>query len=198
MNLTGNSIMFLSADNENLIKTFIDELLKWNRGMNLIGKSTERDIWEKHIDDSLELYPYLEKDDCSSVIDVGSGGGIPAVPLSILLPKKRFYLTEVDSKKLAFLEFVTKKLILNTEVVDINGGFYFDGKSVIISRAYSSVKNIMDWAGLHAPGRQAFYLLKGREDSLKLELKDARVSEYELVKLGKGTLLIINFNKVLI
>lgn len=170
---------------------YVDELLKWNKSVNLIGRSTEENIWETHIKDSLELYPYLSVDDCPSIIDIGSGGGIPAIPLSIVLPLKKFYLTEVDSKKLAFLEFMTNKLGLNASVEDINRKFTFNDKSLIISRAFSSVANIIKWGFLHAPGCESYYLLKGRENNLMDEIGEAGVNNYRVVPLDKGNLLII-------
>ena len=61
--------------------------------MNLIGKSTEKEIWDVHITDSLELLAPLKADPSNIVVDIGSGGGLPAVPLSIMLTEKKFYLT---------------------------------------------------------------------------------------------------------
>ncbi len=174
-----------------LIDTYIEELLKWNRTVNLIGRSTEEKLLETHIKDSLALYPFLENCICQNIIDIGSGGGIPAVPLSVLLPSKKFYLTERNSKKLAFLEFITKKLHINSCVVDINCGFIFREESVIISRAYSSTANIIKWSKKHAPGCSRFYLLKGREDKLLEETGDADIENFKIVHLEKGSLLII-------
>ncbi len=181
----------ITENSQKLINTYIEELLKWNRAVNLIGRSTEKNIWETHIKDSLELFPYLESNECPDIIDIGSGGGIPAIPLSILLPKKKFYLTETDSKKLAFLEYTTNKLRINTLVIDINRGFIFEGMSLIISRAYSSIANIIKWGDKHAPGCLSYYLLKGRENVLKEELVQSGIKNYKIMPLEKGTLLII-------
>ncbi|MGA2142201.1 MAG: 16S rRNA (guanine(527)-N(7))-methyltransferase RsmG [Brevinematales bacterium] len=176
------------------LQAYVDELLKWNRTVNLIGRSTEDNVWENHIRDSLELFPYLEADPCLTVIDIGSGGGIPAIPLSILLPGRKFFLTDRDSKKLAFLEIIAARLRLNASVIDINAGFIFRERSIIISRAYSSVKNIIKWAGVHAPGAVRYYLLKGVREGLMDELAEAgnTALDYEIVSLVKGNLLIIN------
>ncbi len=176
------------------LQIYIDELLKWNRGMNLIGKSTEKEVWETHIEDSLRLLPFLEKNICNNVIDIGSGGGLPAIPLSICMPQKKFFVTEVDSKKLAFLEFITKKLILNASVIDINKGFLFKEESVIISRAFSSIKNILEWARLHTENNSGFYLLKGREERVEEELEEAFIERSKIVRLQKGCVVIIEGN----
>ncbi len=173
------------------LKIYTEELLKWNKGMNLIGRSTEKDFKEIHIKDCLALYQYLKKENIPDIIDIGSGGGIPGVPLSILMPDRHFYLTDVDSKKLAFLEFITKKLKLNADVIDMNRGFRFEKECVIISRAFSSVKNIVEWSEKHAPERTSFFLLKGREEQLEQELKETGLEQYELIPLEKGNLLII-------
>lgn len=182
------------SEGEHLLKEYVCELLKWNKGMNLIGKSTESNILQVHINDSLELLPYLKTENISNIIDIGSGGGLPAIPLSIFLPEKKFYLTEVDSKKTAFLEFVTKKLSLNTEIVDINRGFYFQEECLIISRAFSEIKNILNWADVHTAQNRGFYLLKGRKEIAEKELIIAKVDSFKLFELDRGC--IVKIKKV--
>lgn len=176
------------------LQAYVGELLKWNRTVNLIGRSTEDNVWENHIRDSLELFPYIEADHCLTVIDIGSGGGIPAIPLSILLPGRKFYLTDRDSKKLAFLEYAAGMLRIKASVEDLNRKFIFGQECIIISRAYSSVRNIIKWADEHAPGAVRFYLLKGGREGLMDELAEAGnpALDYEIVPLVKGNLLIIN------
>ena len=165
---------------------YVSELLKWNKGMNLIGKSTEADVWETHIRDSLELLSFIKKNSCDSVIDIGSGGGLPSVPLALLIPDKHFIVTEVDSKKLAFLEFITAKLKLNATVADLNRDFVFKKDAAITSRAFSTIKNIVEWGRIHIEGRRFYYLLKGRREMAEQELKEASIMEYELRELQKG------------
>lgn len=76
-------------------------LLTWNKTINLIARRDEANIWQRHIIDSLQLTPYIPPN-VSHAIDLGSGGGLPALPLAIAtgLP---FTLVESDQRKCAFL-----------------------------------------------------------------------------------------------
>lgn len=182
----------MDYQNNTLLKQYVEELLLWNKGMNLIGKSTIESIWEKHIADSLELLPYLKADEAPVVVDIGSGGGLPAIPCAILNPEKQYIVTEVDSKKLAFLKFTVKKLKLNAEVADLTQKKYsFSDNACISSRAFSEVKNILEWRDAHAPKARNFYLLKGRDEVVQKELLAAGVENAEIVELTKGRIVII-------
>ena len=178
----------LEAAQEQLAKQ-VRELLNWNRGMNLIGKSTVETVWENHIADSLELLPLVQESGCPEVVDIGSGGGLPAIPLSILLPEKHFTVTDVDAKKLAFLEFVSKKLKLNMDVADLTRPYLIEKECIITARAFSEVKNILIWAERHTPAAKSFYLLKGRDETVEKELAEAKVTEFQKIYLSKGCIL---------
>jgi 16S rRNA (guanine527-N7)-methyltransferase len=56
-------------------------LLKWNKAINLISRNSEKDIWERHVLDSLQLLKYIDFSD--NILDIGSGGGFPGIVLSI-------------------------------------------------------------------------------------------------------------------
>ena len=173
------------------LQTYVSELSKWNKGMNLIGKSTENNIMEVHIEDSLSLLPFLEKESLRTIVDIGSGGGLPAIPLSLAMPETRFVLTEVDSKKLAFLEFITSKLKLNSEVRDINQSYLLEQPCLITSRAFSRLKNIITWADKHAPHAAKFFLLKGRQEVIDQEAEEAGLTDMKIIDLPKGRLVIL-------
>lgn len=174
-----------------VLVSYVSLLLEWNKGMNLIGKSTEPEVWENHIKDSLALLPFLEKEPVNNVIDIGSGGGLPAIPLSIFLPEKKFILTEVDSKKLAFLEFAVKKLGINARVEDINHEFVFQDECVVTSRAFSDIASILKWTIEHARNNKTLYLLKGRDEVVKKELEEAGSPDAVMHPLDKGCVVII-------
>jgi len=183
----------MSTQNERQKKIdgFVKELLNWNRRINLIGRSTEESVYKTHIEDSLSLYPYLIKESVEYIIDIGSGGGLPSIPLSIFIPEKHFILTEVDLKKIAFLEYVIRKLKLNAEVVNVNEGFCFEKECIVISRAYSSIKNILKWGNRHALLNKRFYILKGLEEKIEKEVAEAKVRNYGKIKLERGYIVII-------
>ncbi len=172
------------------MKQYVEELLLWNKNFNLIGRSTEEEIWNIHIEDSLEILPFLKKENYNTIVDIGSGGGLPAIPLSIMLPEKHFYLTEVNTKKLAFLTFVVKKLKLNISVININEGFLLNEECLVLSRAFSSLKNIKKWEEKHLLNPVKTFVMKGRLEKIEDELDEAKIVNYEIIKLKKGHLVI--------
>ena len=74
---------FLSFPNKNTLNDYVDLLIKANKKLNLISKSTENDIWERHILDSAQLIT-LFPSETKTVCDVGSGAGLPGVVLKII------------------------------------------------------------------------------------------------------------------
>ncbi|MDN5248636.1 16S rRNA (guanine(527)-N(7))-methyltransferase RsmG [Bartonella sp. TP] len=89
------------------------EVLKWQKHINLISPNTVNDIWSRHILDSAQLYNYSKNyDNC---LDIGSGGGFPGVVLAILNKKKpKFHITLVEKlkKKTSFLQYIISTLAL--------------------------------------------------------------------------------------
>ena len=173
------------------LETYVEELLKWNKKVNLIGRKSEGNVWSEHIEDSLALLPLLESETLDLVVDIGSGGGLPAIPLAVHLPKKHFILTDVVAKKLGFLRWIIAKLGLNAEVADLNQPFVSEKSCVITSRAFSELKNILTWQKHHAPYCKRFYLLKGTADNTRKECLHASVISFGLIKRERGSILII-------
>jgi 16S rRNA (guanine527-N7)-methyltransferase len=94
-------------------------LLDANTRFNLTAITDPEEAWRKHILDSLTLMPYLASAEVRGVIDVGAGGGVPGVPLAIVLPDLRVTLLEATGKKARFLEEVARLLQLrNVDVVN--------------------------------------------------------------------------------
>jgi len=106
----GCGISLQSADLEAHEK-FLWLLLGENRVMNLTAATTREEVWLRHIADSLLLVPLLEE--ASTVIDVGTGGGLPGIPLAIQRPDLRLTLLEATHKKCGFLERAVAELELN-------------------------------------------------------------------------------------
>lgn len=88
-------------------------LLKWNSKINLISPKTEASVWQRHIINSALFLEVFQNIGTKHIIDIGSGGGLPAIILAILLPQKNFYLIEKTSKKSVFLQMLKSELCLN-------------------------------------------------------------------------------------
>jgi len=93
-------------------------LLDANTRFNLTAVTDPGEAWRRHIFDSLTLVPFIISAEAKQVIDVGSGGGLPGIPLAIALPEVQFTLLEATRKKARFLEEVVERLNLtNVRVV---------------------------------------------------------------------------------
>ena len=88
-------------------------LLTWNQKVNLIGPEAESNL-DAHIDEALAAAAILQP--AGSVLDFGSGGGLPAIPMAIVAPAANFHLVEADQKKWAFLKHVIRECGLNATV----------------------------------------------------------------------------------
>ena len=88
-------------------------LLAWNEKINLIGPEA-REHLDEHIGEALAATQFLQPK--GEVLDFGSGGGLPAIPMAIVSPEARFHLVESDQKKWAFLKHVVRECALNASV----------------------------------------------------------------------------------
>ncbi|MGZ5472471.1 MAG: 16S rRNA (guanine(527)-N(7))-methyltransferase RsmG [Thermoanaerobaculia bacterium] len=89
------------------------ELLKWNAKVNLIGPEASTNL-DEHIAEAVAAAEILKPE--REVMDFGSGGGLPAIPMAIVSPSARFHLVEADQKKWAFLKHVARECGLSCQV----------------------------------------------------------------------------------
>ena len=99
----------LSAEQLKLLGRHVDLLLKWNKSINLTAITDPAEIAEKHVLDSLALAPVLPQ---GSLLDAGSGGGFPGIPVAIARPDLEVVLVDSVQKKVAFLKNALAELRL--------------------------------------------------------------------------------------
>jgi 16S rRNA (guanine527-N7)-methyltransferase len=92
------------------------ELLLWNQRINLVSQQTSQEIVIRHFVDSLTPAPWIERPD-GLLIDIGSGGGFPGIPLRIVLPNMHLTLVESSRKKTSFLAHIVRTLCLDNVTV---------------------------------------------------------------------------------
>lgn len=108
----------LDAPDAERLGYYLALLLAANQTMNLTAITDPMDAWLRHIADALTLVPVLsELPEGASVVDIGSGGGVPGIPLAIAMPKLRFTLLEATGKKVAFLREAVSRLRLTNVAV---------------------------------------------------------------------------------
>ena len=101
------------------LRAYLEALRAANERFNLTAVTDPEAMWVRHVQDSLMLVPFLASAEAKRVIDVGSGGGLPGLPLAIAMPDVRFTLLEATGKKAAFLEETIAALgIANARVVN--------------------------------------------------------------------------------
>ena len=127
-----------------LIK-YVELLLKWNKYYSLTAITDVERIIVYHLLDALAIIPYL--DSAQTIIDVGSGMGIPGVVIAICYPQKQVWLVDSNHKKTTFLQQVAIELVLPHLVVKcskIESVISPDCYDVAISRAFSSSRLLIE------------------------------------------------------
>jgi 16S rRNA (guanine527-N7)-methyltransferase len=132
------------AQHEKLLG-YLALLIKWNKAYNLTAVRDPDEMVSRHLLDSLSVVPFIEGE---RQLDVGSGGGMPGIPLAILFPDMKFTCLDSNGKKTRFLTQVKLELKLdNLEVIHSRAEAFkpqvpFTG---IISRAFSSLEDFTQW-----------------------------------------------------
>tara|TARA_Y100001936_G_C16063041_1_gene665392 strand:- start:423 stop:1046 length:624 start_codon:yes stop_codon:yes gene_type:complete len=151
------------------IEKYISELIEYNKHTNLVGKSTLKNIWERHVADSLQLSFFVEKKNLK-IFDLGTGGGLPGIPLSILGYQNIFMIDSVG-KKIDFIRGVIKKLSLSAKtekkrVENLNIG----RADLIISRALAPLYKLLSYSLLLSNKNTTCLFLKGRNVYNEIEM----------------------------
>lgn len=141
----------VDSDRSDRLLDFVGDLLKWNKVYNLTAIRNEHDVLRQHLLDSLSISPHLEAE---TVIDVGTGGGFPGIPLSLFHPETDFVLLDSNIKKTRFLQqMVINHGLRNCEVVHTRAESYSQTFEVVVCRAFASLPDIIELAGhMVAPG----------------------------------------------
>lgn len=133
-----------SEDTIYKLKKFIGILNKYQKKMNLIGKSTLPSIWTRHILDSAQIEKFLPKEDKNHIIiDVGTGAGFPGIVLAAL-GRQDILLCEKSKKKKIFLNTVIKECKFKVKIYnDRIENLRVSNARTIVSRAFSPLKNLL-------------------------------------------------------
>ena len=190
----------ISKQQKQQLIDFVKLLDKWNKAYNLTSVRDPEEMLVKHIMDSLVVSQYLEG---NQFIDVGTGPGLPGIPLAIINPDKQFTLLDSLGKRITFIKNAVRELKLSnvTPVLSRVEEFQaqqFDG---VLSRAFASLNDMVNWC-YHLPNASGrFYALKGQYQTEEVAEITKPVEVLEVFKLdvpelvGERHLVVLEKNK---
>lgn len=136
-----------------MLVSYVDLLREWNAKVNLVSRRDEESIWGSHILHSLAPWFLLEFPDSSHVLDLGSGGGLPGIPLAVMRPDVRVTLLDSIRKKTVALEDMVRRLgltnvtVVNARAEDASREARHAGKfTAVVARAVAPLADLVRWS----------------------------------------------------
>jgi len=149
---------------------FLAELLRWNKQINLTAITEWHEALEKHLLDSLFLLKHLPVE--CRLLDMGSGGGLPGIPLAIARPEVQVVSVDSVGKKINFQKHIKRLLALenfrpeHSRLENLPGGRCFD---VVTARALSDLSILTGWAEPHQAEGGLLLIMKSPEGEKELQ-----------------------------
>lgn len=154
-------------------------LLEWNEKINLTAITEENEITIKHFIDSITINKYINQED--KIIDVGTGAGMPGIPIKILNPKNKIVLMDSLNKRIKFLQEIIKKLKLkNIEAIHSRAEELGRNKNhrekydVVVSRAVAPMNILVEYMMPFAKVGGKCICMKG--NNFKKELEESKIA----------------------
>ena len=177
----------LSHNQKEKIHLMLDVYQFWNEKVNLISRKDFDNFYEKHVLHSLSVCNLFTFKANTKIMDLGTGGGFPGVPLAIMYPNVKFYLVDSIAKKTKALEHIVQELDLSNVIVvnqraeEIDGVFDF-----IVTRAVAKLDQLHVWSKnkISAQNNHSFknglICLKGGDLSNELKKLQHKTYEYSI------------------
>ncbi len=160
-------------------KLLYDLYVDWNSKINVVSRKDIESLYEKHVLHSLAIAKYIQFEKGTKILDIGTGGGFPGIPLAILFPDTEFTLCDSVAKKIKVAEEISKGIGLNNtdfvvgRVENLKEEFHF-----ILSRAVAPMESLYRWTQDYIAEDcfnsklNGYLFLKGGD--LKEEIKDLK------------------------
>ena len=166
----------VSRETMDRLDALADTLVRWQKAINLVGRTTIEDVWTRHILDSAQLVPMLPAE-ATSLADLGSGGGFPGLVIAALRPDLDLTLIEVDARKAAFLGEAGRRMNLKKPPRVVIGRIEevpAAKAGVVTARALAPLGQLLAWADRHRADTAIclFHKGKGWQAELTEAMKD--------------------------
>jgi 16S rRNA (guanine527-N7)-methyltransferase len=158
----------------------------WNAKINVISRKDIDELYTKHVLHSLGIAKIVKFEPGTYVLDVGTGGGFPGIPLAILFPETRFFLIDVIAKKIKVVQAVAEALELkNVKAEQLRAELVKGDFDFIVSRAVTNMPDFVSWVKDKIKKKSKHELKNGilylKGGDLTEELKDfPKATEYNL------------------
>ncbi|MBU3699833.1 MAG: 16S rRNA (guanine(527)-N(7))-methyltransferase RsmG [Candidatus Kapabacteria bacterium] len=161
------------------LERYHDELIYWNAKVNMISRRDEQNIWERHILHSLCILKYVQIRPKARVLDVGTGGGLPGIPIKVARPDVKMLLTDSIRKKASMAQMFAQHTGLKdfkampVRVEDLAQDPHYIGSfDVVVSRAVAKTAMLLQWIRPLLKPNAVCAFLKGGD--LNEEIAEAR------------------------
>jgi 16S rRNA (guanine527-N7)-methyltransferase len=166
----------VSRETLDRLGALVDTLVRWQKAINLVGRTTMEDVWIRHVLDSAQLAPLIPAH-AKSLADLGSGGGFPGLVLAALRPELDMTLIEVDARKAAFLGEAGRRMALKKPPRVVIGRIEevpAVKADVVTARALAPLGQLLSWADRHRADTAIclFHKGKGWQSELTEATKD--------------------------
>lgn len=137
----------LKNDQLNSLERLGPLVSEWNQKINLISRKDTENLYTHHVLHSLSIYRFIQFSPFSAVLDLGTGGGFPGIPLAIAMPDVKFTLIDARAKKIMVVESICDELgiknvkAMHSRVEELEGKFDF-----VVSRAVASLDQLCRWS----------------------------------------------------
>ena len=168
------------------IELFKEETIKFNRKHNLISRKNTEKIIDEAIEEATALTKHLKQH--KNILDIGTGSGLPGIPLAIFNENKNIYLSEKNNKKNYHLKKTIKLLEIEnaTTIGSANKNTKINKKvDCVVTKAFASTKKTIDITNSFLEKPFTLMLLKGKLKTINKEIAEANISKenYEIIKI---------------
>lgn len=177
----------LTENQKNQFSQLLPLFEQWNSQINVISRKDIDHLYIRHVLHSLAIAKFIQFEKGSSILDIGTGGGFPGIPLAILYPESNFHLVDSVGKKIKVVKEVAKAISLTNLTAEHERAEKIKGKfDFILSRAVARTKILYQWThqkikeeNKHSM-ENGFILLKGGDLSEEMKEFKRPYSETEI------------------